>query len=179
MRARAAVAASLVLAACAGERTGDFNGRVEGSIEGVLSGESWYCDGPNGAALVMVDRRSGSTITFDADQGGVKPGAWLVRGERQPGAFAASTAFDTTFDPDAGRLAVHVRSGTLTIDAVQDETASGRYRAETVTVDALPTVHKDGRVGRIPNKSGALVGFFKATRRECPPNVPSPRPAAQ
>ena len=176
MRARAALLA-VVLAAC-GEAKGDFNGRVEGAFEGVLSGESWYCDGPNGAALVMVDRRSGSTITFDADQGGVKPGAWLVRAERQPGTFAASTAFDTTFDPDAGRLGVHVRSGTLTIDAVQDGTASGRYRAEMVTVDALPTIHKDGRVGRIPNKSGALVGFFKAAKRECPPNVPSPRPIA-
>jgi hypothetical protein len=176
MRARAALL-PLALAGCAGQE-GDFNGRVEGAFEGVLSGESWYCEGPSGAALVMVDRRSGSTITFDADPGGVKPGAWLVRGQRQPGTFAVTTAFDTTFDPDAGRLAVHVRSGTLTIDAVQDGTASGRYRAETVTVDALPTVHKDGRVGRIPNMSGALVGFFKAVKRECPPNVPSPRPAA-
>jgi hypothetical protein len=166
------VAASLVLAACAGERTGDFNGRVEGSIEGVLSGESWYCDGPRGAALVMEDRRTGSTVTFDAEPGGVRAGAWLLRAERQPGTFGVATAFDTVFDPDARRLGVHVSSGTLTIDAVQDETASGRYRAEMVTVDALPSFHKDGRVGRIPNKSGALVGFFKAVKRECPPNVP-------
>ena len=175
MRARAALLA-LALAAC-GEPEGDFNGRVEGSFEGALSGGSWYCDGPRGAALVMVDRRTGSTITFDADPGGVKPGAWLVRAERQPGTFALATAFDTVFDPDADRLSVHVRSGTLTIDAVREEIASGRYKAETVTVDGLPTIHKDGRVGRIPNKAGSMVGFFKAVKRDCPPNVPSPRPA--
>jgi hypothetical protein len=77
-------------------------------------------------------------------------------------------------DPDAERLEARVRGGTLTIDALQDGTASGRFEADMVTVDAMPTLKPDGRVGRIPNRAGTLVGFFKAVQRDCPAAAPQP-----
>ncbi len=160
-------AAALVLAGC-GEEKGDFNGRVSGSIEGVLGGTSWFCEGPGGALLTMEDERRKSAISFIGAPGSITPGAWLLSREPQPGAFRVDAALTGYPDPDAERLAIHVRGGKLTIDAVRDGVASGRYQAETVTTDMMPTVRPDGRVGRVPNKAGTLVGFFKAVRRECP-----------
>lgn len=167
MRPRVLAAAALVLAGC-GDESGDFNGRVGGSVEGPLSGSSWYCEGPGGALLTMEDERRGSAISFVGAPGSITPGAWLLGREPQPGGFKVDAVLDGYPDPDASRLAVHVRGGKLTIDAVRDGMASGRYEAETVTVDVMPTIHADGRVGRVPNKAGTLVGFFKAVRRECP-----------
>jgi hypothetical protein len=167
MRARVLIAAALVLAGCGGE-SGDFNGRVAGALEGPLSGTSWYCEGPAGVLLTMEDERRGSAISFVGAPGSITPGAWLLGMEPQPGGFKVDAVLDRYPDPDADRLAVHVRGGKLTIDAVRDGLVSGRYEAETVTTDVMPTVHPDGRVGRVPNAAGTLVGFFKAVRRECP-----------
>ena len=162
------VAATALLAAGCGEKRGDFNGRVGGGVEGPLSGTSWYCEGPAGALLTMEDERRGSVISFVGAPGSLTPGAWLLSREPQPGAFQVDAALTRYPDPDAERLAIHVRGGKLTIDAVRDGLVSGRYEAETVTVDVLPSIHADGRVGRVPNAAGTLVGFFKAARRECP-----------
>lgn len=165
------VAAALVLAGCAGE-SGDFNGRVSGALEGPLGGTSWYCDGPGGAVLTMEDERRGSLITFSGAPGALTPGSWLLGMEQQPGGFQVDAMLKRYPDPDAERLGVHVRGGKLTIDAVRDGVVSGRYEAETVTTDVLQTIHADGRVGRVPNAAGTLVGFFKAVRRECPATRP-------
>jgi hypothetical protein len=162
------VAAAALLAAGCGKETGDFNGRVTGAVEGPLNGTSWYCEGPGGALLTMEDERRGSVISFVGAPGAITPGAWLLVREAQPGGFRVDAVLSGYPDPDAERLAIHVRGGKLTIDAVRDGVASGRYEAETVTTDVLPTIHPDGRVGRVPNAAGTLVGFFKAVRRECP-----------
>ncbi|HEY0035524.1 MAG TPA: hypothetical protein VGB66_02490, partial [Longimicrobium sp.] len=138
MRARI-VAAAVVLAGCGGER-GDFNGRVEGSIEGPLAGESWYCENPGGAYLVMDDSRRNARVVFRGARGAIEPGAWLIGKAPQPGGFGLSAALGAYPDPDAERLDVHVQGGTLTIDANRDGIVSGRYKAETVTVDTLPTL---------------------------------------
>ncbi|HEX8671931.1 MAG TPA: hypothetical protein VF710_08590 [Longimicrobium sp.] len=167
MRARALAAAALVLAGC-GKESGDFNGRVGGTIEGPLAGTSWYCESPGGVQLTMEDERRSSVITFIGAPGSLTPGAWLLGMQPQPGGFRVDAALDAYPDPDAERLAIHVRGGKLTIDAVRDGVVSGRYEAETVTTDVKPTTHPDGRVGRVPNAAGTLVGFFKAVRRECP-----------
>ena len=168
---RARILAVLALAAC-GEPRGDFNGRVEGSIEGPLAGESWYCEDASRAYLVMEDPRRKSTIIFNGARGGVEPGAWLLASEAQPGGFGVSTQLEKYPDPDADRLGVSVMGGTLTIDAVRDGVVSGRYSAETVTVDVAPTLRADGRVGRVPNRAGKLVGFFKAVKKDCPAQLP-------
>lgn len=172
MRARILAAAVLVLAGCAEEK-GDFNGRVTGSVEGVLTGTSWYCEGPAGALLTMEDERRKSAISFVGAAGSITPGAWLLGREMQPGGFKVDAVLTSYPDPDASRLAVHVRGGTLTIDAVRDGVASGRYEAQTVTFDVVPTIHADGRVGRVPSKAGTLVGFFKAAQRDCPAAAPA------
>jgi len=167
------LAAALMLAGC-GEETGDFNGRVSGDVEGPLSGTAWYCEGPGGALLTMDDERRGSAISFVGVPGSLTPGAWLLGREPQPGRFKVDAVLHRYPDPDAARLAVHVSEGKLTIDAVRDGLATGRYEAKTVTVDVQPTNHPDGRIGRVPNAAGTLVGFFKAVRRECPAPHPAP-----
>lgn len=171
MRARV-LAAALLVAGC-GEESGDFNGRVSGAVEGPLSGTSWYCERPGGALLTMEDERRKSVIAFVGAAGSLTPGSWLLGREQQPGGFRVDPILSGYPDPDAERLAIHVRGGKLTIDAVRDGLVSGRYEAETVTVDVLPTIHADGRVGRVPNAAGTLVGFFKAVRRECPAPAPA------
>ena len=172
MRARAVAAVALLAAGC-GKESGDFNGRVSGAVEGPLTGTSWYCEGPGGALLTMEDERRGSAISFVGAPGSITPGSWLLVREPQPGGFRVDAVLSGYPDPDAERLAIHVRGGKLTIDGVRDGLVSGRYEAETVTVDVLPTIHPDGRVGRVPNAAGTLVGFFKAVRRECPAPAPA------
>ena len=167
MRARVLAAAALVLAGC-GKESGDFNGRVGGTIEGPLSGTSWYCESPGGVVLTMEDERRKSVISFAGAPGSIEPGAWLLGMNPQPGGFTVDAVLDQYPDPDADRLAIHVRGGKLTIDAVRDGLVTGRYEAETVTTDVRPTIHPGGRIGRVPNAAGTLVGFFKAARRECP-----------
>ncbi len=172
MRMRHA-ALALVLAGC-GEKGGDFEGRVTGSIEGPMRGTAWYCDSPIGATLLVHDERRKVMIAFTGAPGAVKPGAWLLRQEAQPGGFGVNAMLQLYPDPDAERLEARVRGGTLTIDAVADGLASGRYQADVVTIDVMPTLKPDGRVGRLPSKAGTLVGFFKAEKRECPATPPQP-----
>ena len=170
---RRMVLAAFLLAGC-GEKGGDFEGRVTGSIEGPMRGTAWWCDGPRGATLVVSDERRKVMIAFNGAPGAVKPGAWLLRAEVQPGTFAVTPMLQLYPDPDAERLEARVRGGTLTIDAVQDGTASGRYEADMVTVDAMPALKPDGRLGRSPNRAGTRGGRFKAVRRECPAAAPQP-----
>ncbi len=168
-----ALAACLLLAGC-GEKTGDFEGRATGSIEGPMRGTAWYCDAPGGSTLLVHDERRKVMIAFTGAPGGVKPGAWLLRQEALPGGFGMNAMLQRYPDPDAERLEARVRGGTLTIDAVEDGLASGRYQADVVTVDVMPTLKPDGRMGRLPNRAGTLVGFFKAVKRECPASPPQP-----
>ncbi len=171
-----AAAALAALAACGGSKEeGEFNGRVEGSVEGVMRGDAWFCDGPSGALLVVEDARRGAMIAFQAPQGAVREGAWLLGREPQPGGFAVNPMLQFYPDPDAQRLETVVRGGTLTVDRVEGGAASGRFEAETVTVDVAPTDFGDGRYGRIPNKAGKLAGFFRATERPCPTTPPQPK----
>lgn len=173
MRVRRAALAACLLAGC-GENRGDFEGRVTGSIEGPMRGTAWYCEGPRGSTLLVSDERRKAMIAFNGAPGAVKPGAWLLRAEAQPGTFAVTPMLQLYPDPDAERLEARVRAGTLKIDAVRDGTASGRFEADMVTVDAMPTLKPDGRVGRIPNRAGTLAGRFKAVRIECPAAAPQP-----
>jgi hypothetical protein len=170
---RRGVLAAFLLAGC-GEKGGEFEGRVTGAIEGPMRGAAWYCEGPQGAVLLVSDERRKAMIAFNGAPGAVKPGAWLLRAEVQPGTFAVTPMLQLYPDPDAERLEAHVRGGTLTIDAVRDGTASGRYQVDVVTIDAMPTLKPDGRMGRIPNAAGTMVGFFKAVQRECPAVAPRP-----
>lgn len=171
-----AAAACAGLAACGGGggEAGEFNGRVEGSIEGVLRGGAWFCDAPSGALLVAEDERRGSMIVFQGPQGSVKPGAWLLNDDPQPGGFVLNALLQNYPDPDAARLESITRGGTLTLDTVAGGFASGRFTAETVTVDAVPRDLGGGRTARIPNRAGKVAGFFRAARRECPATAPKP-----
>ncbi|HEX8361097.1 MAG TPA: hypothetical protein VF613_13375 [Longimicrobium sp.] len=170
---RGLIVASLLLAGC-GEKGGDFEGRVTGSIEGPMRGTAWHCEGPRGSLLVVHDERRKAMIAFTGAPGAIKPGAWLLRQEALPGGFGMNAMMQLYPDPDAERLEARVRGGTLTIDAIDDGLAAGRYQADVVTVDVIPTLKPDGRVGRLPNKAGTLVGFFKAVKRECPASPPQP-----
>ena len=180
MRMKLATAAACAgLVACGGgaEDAGEFNGRVEGSVEGVLRGGAWFCDAPSGALLVVEDERRGSMIVFEGPQDSLKPGAWLLNNEPQPGGFVVHSMLQNYPDPDAARLESVARGGTLTLDTVAGNLASGRFTAQTVTVDAAPRELGNGRIGRIPNRAGTLAGFFRATRRECPATRPAPAKA--
>lgn len=171
LRMRAAIVACLALAACGGSgeaAKSEFNGRVEGAVDGVMRGEAWFCDGPRGAVLVVEDERRASSIAFEGPPGSIRSGAWLLDDAPQAGGFKVVPQLNGYPDPDAPRLEWTVRGGTLTLDSVGNDVAAGRYQAETVTVDVEPKDLGDGRYSRIPNKGGVLAGFFRATRRECP-----------
>jgi hypothetical protein len=98
MRVRRAVLAALLLTAC-GEKGGDFEGRVTGSIEGPMRGTAWWCDSPRGATLLVSDERRKVMIAFNGAPGAVKPGAWLLRAEVQPGTSPSPPCCSSTRTP--------------------------------------------------------------------------------